>query len=249
MSVSGRCRVRLLALALTTAALLLAGCASSPPPTTSTGPVNAVAGACHSHKTNDSALRPTWVLATSKGDIKITLDCDKTPITAQNVVNLTESGYFDGTLFHRVIQGFMDQGGDPNTKRPASSTNRYGTGGPGFTIPDEFSCADGTIDHRMDDPPYDGSAYKPCGGNLGLKHDDAGVVAMANTGQPNTGGSQFFIDAAPQHSLDGTHPVFGHTADKASLDVALAINGVPTDANDQPTQPVTITKATVDWSK
>ncbi len=84
-------------------------------------------------------------------------------------------------VFHRVIADFMAQVGDPKTKDPALQA-QWGTGGPGYVIPDEF------------DPT--------------LKHDTEGVVSMANAGA-NTGGSQFFITYAPTSWLDGKHAVFG----------------------------------------
>ncbi len=225
-----------------------------PTPTTSEGtpPVTSEGDAtCVSTKTDDtSAAMPTWVLETSLGTIRMTLYCDKTPITSQNIVKLTEDGYFDGIKFHRVIGGFMNQGGDPLTKDDGQKS-RWGTGGPGYTIADEFACADGTTDSRMNDPQYPGrpmreSPHKACNGQLALKHDGAGALSMANAGA-NSGGSQFFITAAAQPGLDGAHPVFGKTADEASLAVVMAINRVPTDSSDRPTTPVVIDKATIEW--
>ncbi len=120
-------------------------------------------------------------LTTTKGPITFTLYRDQAPITTANFLNLAQSGFYDGIVFHRVIPDFMAQVGDPLTKE-AGQEARWGTGGPGYTIPDEF------------DP--------------NLHHDGPGVVSMANAG-PNTGGSQFFItyDATPW--LDGKHAVFG----------------------------------------
>lgn len=120
-------------------------------------------------------------LKTSKGDIVFTLFRDKAPLTTLNFLTLAQSGFYDGMVFHRVIADFMAQVGDPKTKDPALQAE-WGTGGPGYVIPDEF------------DPT--------------LKHDAAGVVSMANAG-PNTGGSQFFITYAPTSWLDGKHAVFG----------------------------------------
>jgi cyclophilin family peptidyl-prolyl cis-trans isomerase len=116
----------------------------------------------------------------------------------------------------------------------------------------------------MDNPTYPsyGTAPDPsrpthvaCDGNLGVTNLP-GALAMANTGQPHTGGSQFFIDAVNNSALDGTHPVFGHTADPASLTVALAINKVPTtgstppagEPQDMPTTPVVIENASIEWT-
>ena len=184
-----------------------------------------------------SAAFPTWVLETSKGTIRVTLFCDKAPVSAQNFVNLTEQGYFDGQKFHRVIKDFMNQGGDPNSKDEVEQPSRpWGVGGPGYTIADEFWCADGRTTN----------AY-PADCELGLKHDSPGVLSMANTGRARTGGSQFFLTAVATPWLDGKHAVFGHTADQESTDVVLAINGVCPCPRDRPDPPVVIEKATIEW--
>ena len=111
-------------------------------------------------------------LRTEKGDIVIELAAEKTPITVNNFVNLAQKGYYTDSTFHRVLPGFMAQGGDPTGT---------GSGGPGYTIEDEFT----------DLVP------------------DRGVISMANTGRPNTGGGQWFITLAPTPHLDGMHAVFG----------------------------------------
>jgi len=114
---------------------------------------------------------------TEKGPFRVRLFADKAPETVNNFVSLARDGYFDGTTFHRVIGGFMAQGGDPTGT---------GTGGPGYTIRDEF--------------------------HPDLSHTGPGILSMANAG-PNTGGSQFFVtfDATPW--LDGKHAVFGEVVD------------------------------------
>jgi peptidyl-prolyl cis-trans isomerase A (cyclophilin A) len=127
---------------------------------------------------------------TSKGAITFDLYRDQAPITTANFVQLVKDGFYDGMVFHRVIEDFMAQVGDPLSKDPAKQP-LWGTSGPGYTIPDEF------------DPE--------------LKHDAAGVVSMANTGQPNTGGSQIFITHGPTPWLDGKHTIFGQVTE--GLDV------------------------------
>jgi peptidylprolyl isomerase len=122
---------------------------------------------------------PMVTFVTNKGDITFELFLDTMPVTVGNFMKLAESGFYDTTKFHRVIQGFMIQGGDPNSK--GSDTSTYGRGGPGYTIKDEF--APGLSNAR-------------------------GTIAMANAG-PNTGGSQFFINLVPNTYLDPKHPVFG----------------------------------------
>jgi cyclophilin family peptidyl-prolyl cis-trans isomerase len=124
-------------------------------------------------------------LRTAKGDIKIDLFADEAPVTVNNFVFLAEAGYYDNTTFHRVIPGFMAQGGDP------SGT---GAGGPGYTFEDE-------ITH-------------------GLVFDQAGILAMANSG-PDTNGSQFFITYGPTPWLNGFHTIFGKVTE--GMDVVEAL--------------------------
>ncbi len=121
-------------------------------------------------------------IKTNKGDIVIQLYPDKAPLTVTNFLTLAKSNFYDGIKFHRIIADFMAQVGDPKTKDD-SQKEAWGTGGPGYTILDEF------------DPT--------------LKFDGEGVVAMANTGQPNTGGSQFFITFGDTSWLNGKHTIFG----------------------------------------
>ncbi len=149
------------------------------------------------------------LLKTSKGDITLELDTANRPITTANFLKLVNSGFYDGTAFHRVIDGFMIQGGDPLTK-DLSKQRLWGTGGPGYTITDEFS-----------------------GGNS----NNRGTIAMANAG-PNTGGSQFFINLVSNNFLDTKHPVFGKVV--AGMDVVDAIAKVQTDQSDRPVQDVKI---------
>ena len=144
---------------------------------------------------------------TSLGDFTARLAVEHAPNTCANFVKLAESGFYDGLTFHRVIDGFMIQGGDPKGD---------GTGGPGYTIKDEFSSS--------------------------LRHDGPGILSMANAG-PDTGGSQFFITLAATPWLDGHHAVFGRIVE--GLDVVRKIGKVKTDANDKPLVPVTIKKVTI----
>lgn len=119
-------------------------------------------------------------LNTNKGNITIEFFVDKTPNTVANFIKLAEEGFYDGTKFHRVIKGFMIQGGDPLT-RDDSKMNLWGTGDPGYKFADEI------------------------GNN---NKNDIGTIAMANSG-PDTNGSQFFINVASNNFLDGKHTVFG----------------------------------------
>jgi peptidyl-prolyl cis-trans isomerase A (cyclophilin A) len=158
---------------------------------------------------------PTVVLATNHGTIEIELFEDKAPITAGNFRKLVEQGHYDGTRFHRVIPGFMVQGGDPLTKDPKQKA-RWGTGGPGYSIKDEFAP--------------------------GLRHDKPGILSMANAG-PDTGGSQFFITVEKTPWLDGKHAIFGQV--QAGMEVVRTIVELPRDARDCPRQDAVLTKAIV----
>lgn len=117
---------------------------------------------------------------TTKGDITITLHED-TPKTVTNFVTLAKDGFYDGSKFHRVIKGFMIQGGDPLTKDD-TQVAMWGTGGPGYKFDDEITA---------------------------LNNNTEGSISMANSG-PNTNGSQFFINANNNIFLNEKHTVFGH---------------------------------------
>ncbi|MFH1828282.1 MAG: peptidylprolyl isomerase [Nanoarchaeota archaeon] len=129
----------------------------------------------------------TAVFETNQGTFKIELLEDKMPITTKNFIDLAEKGFYDGTKFHRVISGFMIQGGDPLSKDD-SKKNYWGTGDPGYKIKDEF-------------------------GDLG---NIKCTIAMANAG-PNTGGSQFFINLVDNNYLDNKHPVFGKVTEGMNI--------------------------------
>jgi peptidyl-prolyl cis-trans isomerase B (cyclophilin B) len=117
--------------------------------------------------------------AAGPGAIEIELMPELAPVTVAQIIEWADEGFFDGTTFHRVIEDFMIQGGDPNT-RDKTPTND-GQGGPGFRLDDEFSAA-----------PF-----------------VRGVVGMGNTGQKNSAGSQFFIMHADAPSLDDNYTVIG----------------------------------------
>ena len=148
----------------------------------------------------------TVLLQTTMGDVRIELFEDTMPVTAGNFRKLVEKRFYDGTIFHRVIAGFMVQGGDPEGT---------GMGGPGYAIRDEF-----TANNR----------------------NARGTISMANAG-PNTGGSQFFINAVDNHRLDPKHPVFGRVV--GGIEVVDAISRTPTDGKDRPRTTVTIRKASL----
>ncbi len=136
----------------------------------------------------DPKKKYTATFKTEHGDIVADLFAAQAPVTVNNFVFLARDGFYSNTTFHRVINGFMAQGGDPTGT---------GRGDPGYRFDDEA-------------------------GALGLKHDGAGVLSMANAG-PNTNGSQFFITHGPTPHLNGKHGVFGKVRDKASLDVLMKL--------------------------
>lgn len=210
------------------------------PATTPPTPAVSQASECVSQRGANRSASPIWLLNTTFGDIRIVLLCDKVPLTAQNIVTLTERRFYDGILFHRVVKGFIVQAGDPQTKNESLS-ERWGSGDAGYMIDDEFYCNDGTVSH--DYPPY-------CPNGVGLHHDGPGIVSMANSGQPRTGSSQFFITTAAEPRLDEKHPIFGYVADQTSLNVVAAIDRAPTNRpySDLPRTPIVIERAIIEWS-
>lgn len=120
------------------------------------------------------------VIKTSAGEMVLQFWPNVAPKTVENFKKLAREGFYDGTAFHRIIKGFMIQGGDPNTKDPAKA-DEYGKGGPGYRIK-------GEVNDRL---------------------HEKGVISMAHSGHPDTAGSQFFIclDRAPH--LDKKYTAFG----------------------------------------
>lgn len=154
------------------------------------------------------------ILNTNMGNITIEFYRERAPKTVENFIKLASDGFYNKVKFHRVIKGFMIQGGDPLTKDD-SKMALWGTGGPGYTFPDEL-----------------GKDNK----------NDAGTIAMANSG-PNTNGSQFFINVAANNFLDGKHTVFGRVT--SGMDVVTKIENTPTNAGDRPLSAVVINSITL----
>jgi len=166
---------------------------------------------------------PTAQLSTSMGDFTIELFLDKMPITAGNFIKLAKSGFYDGLHFHRVIDNFMVQFGCPHSRDPNSP--RAGTGdGPDGNIKDEHP-PDAKISNAR------------------------GTLSMANTGRPNSGSCQFFINTVDNARLDwftpgpSKHPVFGKVIE--GMDVVDNISKTPRGPNDRPKTPVKMVKVTV----
>lgn len=123
------------------------------------------------------------VLETNKGTIKFELFPDVAPKTVENFVKLSSDGFYDGTKWHRVVPGFVIQGGDPLSKDDDPTND--GTGGPGYTIPAEFNS----------------------------RNHLEGTVAMARSQHPDSAGSQFYICLAPQPHLDNNYTIFGQVVE------------------------------------
>ena len=132
------------------------------------------------NNTADEKKMTTATFKTSKGDVTIEFFDSQAPKTVANFQKLGKDGFYDGTKFHRVIKGFMIQGGDPLTKDD-TKMSAWGTGGPGYQFADEITATN---------------------------KNDIGTISMANAGA-NTNGSQFFINTAANNFLDGKHTVFG----------------------------------------
>ena len=135
------------------------------------------------------------IISTEKGTMKAELYADETPGTVANFVELAGHNFYDGLTFHRVIPGFVIQGGCPNTREAtpeqvaagrAPGMAPFGTGNPGYSIKEEFTT------------------------NPNNSHED-GALAMARSMDPNSAGSQFYLCLCPQHNLDSGYTVFGQT--------------------------------------
>ncbi|MDQ6808472.1 MAG: peptidylprolyl isomerase [Verrucomicrobiota bacterium] len=120
------------------------------------------------------------VIKTSEGEMVAEFWPDVAPLTVENFKKLATSGFYDGTAFHRIVKGFMIQGGDPNTKDLAKESS-YGTGGPGYKVKAEFN----------------------------EKLHDKGVLSMARSSDPDSAGSQFFIVLGRAPHLDRQYTAFG----------------------------------------
>jgi peptidyl-prolyl cis-trans isomerase B (cyclophilin B) len=131
-------------------------------------------------KTSMNATNEVAVIKTSEGEMVVQFWTDAAPNTIENFKKLAREDFYDGTIFHRIVKGFMIQGGDPNSKDPAKE-NSYGQGGPTYKIKAEFN------DHSH----------------------QRGVISMARSSDPDSAGSQFFICLAPVSRLDHQYTTFG----------------------------------------
>jgi cyclophilin family peptidyl-prolyl cis-trans isomerase len=207
------------------AILLVAGCTGTASPTVppaSSAAASAGAGLSSCPTAQPPAMAATdsrlVTLTTSKGAIAIKVEGQLSPIAAGNFVALAECGYYTGVVFHRLVPGFVIQGGDGTYGRePNVDMANVGTGGPDYTIQDEAVTADYT----------------------------RGAVAMAKTSQPNSANSQFFIVLADLPTLPKTYQVFGHVT--SGMEAVDAIAAMPNsgDPNNAALQPVAIDSVTV----
>jgi dolichyl-diphosphooligosaccharide---protein glycosyltransferase len=149
----------------------------------------------------------TAIIETTQGPIKIELYPDVAPNHVKNFQDLASKGFYDGVVFHRIVPGFVIQVGDPNTKNDNSSRDTWGTGGPGYTINQEFNS---------------------------LPHE-RGILSMARTNDPNSAGSQFFIVLNDSKFLDNQYTVFGKVTE--GLEIVDKIANSTTNAMDQPEDP------------
>lgn len=136
--------------------------------------------ACSKENQSMNPSHEVAVIKTSEGDMVVEFWTDAAPNTIDNFKKLARAGFYNGTAFHRIVKGFMIQGGDPLTKDPANES-RFGTGDPGYKIKAEFN------DHSH----------------------DRGVISMARSQDPDSAGSQFFICLAPVRRLDHQYTTFG----------------------------------------
>lgn len=168
---------------------------------------------------------PIATFDTTAGSFKAEIFKEQMPRTAQNFIDLANSGFYNGLHFHRVINNFMIQFGCPHSKDPKSP--KAGTGGPPHgTIKDEFL-------------------------DTAKITNEPGTLAMANTGAPNSGGSQFFINTVHNRYLDwfdkstqSKHPVFGKIVD--GMDIIRNIERTQTDPRDRPFTPIKVNSVTVE---
>ena len=161
-------------------------------------------------------MEPHALIKTKFGDMEIRFFPDLAPKHVENFITLAKSGFYNGTLFHRVIPGFMIQGGDPNTKDP-NRKSEYGMGGPpGVRLKAEFNA----------------------------KPHTRGIVSMARSNHPDSAGSQFFIVVKDSNFLDRQYTAFGEVI--SGMDVADKIVNVPRDANDLPKERIEMTVTIVE---
>lgn len=155
-------------------------------------------------------------IGTTFGPIEVELFASQTPKTVANFVNLSESGFYNNLVWHRIVAGFVIQTGDPNTRNGGGDRSTWGQGGSPKTIPLEI---------------------------VPSLHNDYGYLGVARATDPNSGSSQFYINLANNTNLDGQYTVFGKVI--SGMDIAVEIGNVPVNTNDQPLTLVYMTNVTI----
>lgn len=156
------------------------------------------------------------IIDTKFGEMEVEFFADKAPGHVKNFVDLAKKKFYDGTTFHRVIPGFMIQGGDPNTRDKKGSRSNHGTGGPGYQIKAEFN-----------DTPH-----------------KRGILSMARSQNPDSAGSQFFIVVKDSGFLDRQYTAFGRVV--RGMEVADQIVSAERDGRDNPNERVEMTVRVVE---
>jgi peptidyl-prolyl cis-trans isomerase B (cyclophilin B) len=164
------------------------------------------------------------VLQTDMGDITLKFYYDKAPKHVENFVDLAANGFYDGTMFHRVIPGFMIQVGDPLTKKPEDPSRPYGTGG------NVVAGKEVRIKAEFNDTTH-----------------KRGVLSMARASDPNSASSQFFVVVKDSPFLDHQYSAFGEVV--SGMEVADKIVAAPRNAADRPNQPIRIKKVVLSQAK
>ncbi|HEX9149836.1 MAG TPA: peptidylprolyl isomerase [Thermoanaerobaculia bacterium] len=165
------------------------------------------------------------VLQTDMGDITIKFSYDRAPKHVENFIDLAAKGFYDGTMFHRVIPGFMIQGGDPLTKKAEDPRHPYGTGG----------NVDATGKENRLKAEFNDTSHR------------RGVVSMARASDPNSASSQFFVVVKDSPFLDHQYTAFGEVV--SGIEVADKIVSAPRGPNDRPNQPIRIKKVVLSQAK
>ncbi len=164
-----------------------------------------------SHSVTPKVATPVFAtLTTPAGIIVVELYQLQAPRTVANFISLAQSGFYANLTWHRIVKGFVIQTGDPNTRNGGGDRYSWGNGGSSQTVPLEI---------------------------VGSLHNNAGYLGMARSSDPNSGSSQFYINLADNHSLDGGYTVFGKVI--SGMDVALTLGDTPVSSQYQPNEPIT----------
>ena len=181
--------------------------------------INATSGGL-THTVTPKVATPAYAtLVTSAGTIVVELYQVQAPKTVTNFVNLAGSGFYNNLTWHRIVKDFVIQTGDPKTRNGLGDRSAWGTGGSLQTVPLEI---------------------------VSSLHNNAGYLGMARSSDPNSGSSQFYLNLADNHSLDGGYTVFGKVI--SGMDVALTLGNTPVNSQSQPINPVFLTSVTISSS-